>query len=200
MSNLIFRVRLETGAHLQAAHTVTVSEANLVSIGEILGWLIAERRRLDAFRMASFQAEANVGRTRLSKKATLGTEVWNKVCEALDSRIPRDTLWFGHPDCGSMISLLVLYPERRVINLIPSDAHTREFVSAMLNTFGGIGSRGSDTAEANLRRVAIALRNPGFVFKALRYAIARLLQERLCPGLALRTLRNRAAPPEHRPP
>ena len=46
-----------------AAHTVTVTERNIGSVAQIVRWLIADPRHLDAFRMVNFQTEADVGRT-----------------------------------------------------------------------------------------------------------------------------------------
>ncbi len=62
---LIHQTRQRTGKFLTGAHTVTVSQANLDSIGDIVTWLAADRRRCNAIRILSFQPEAAVGRTRI---------------------------------------------------------------------------------------------------------------------------------------
>ncbi len=110
--DLILDVRRRTGVAFHAAHTVTVTERNLGSIAEILRWLISDPRHLDAFRMISLQPEADVGRTRHSQNPVTPEQTWRTICSAVGVELPRDNLWFGHPDCSHFTTLLVLYPPR----------------------------------------------------------------------------------------
>ena len=175
--DLILKVRGETGIKFHAAHTVTVTERNIESIHEILRWLIAEPRRLDAFRMVSFQTEAEVGRTQFSRSPVTPKEAWSRICQGVGIDLPEDNLWFGHPDCSRMSTLLVLFPEGRIINLIPADPESRVFWSTILRVFGGVGGHGESWYESNLRKVSIALRHPSVFWKIFRYVLSRLRRE-----------------------
>jgi hypothetical protein len=177
--DLILRVRRETRSLLSAAHTVTVTERNIDSIAEILHWLISNPRHLDVFRTVSFQTEADVGRTHFSNSPVSAQKAWRQICTGVGLELPRDNLWWGHPDCNSMTVLLVLFPERRAINLITPDAQSRDFWSSLLRTFGGMGSRGEDAFSSMLRKLSILVRNPAFLVKLLRYVRFRLQQENL---------------------
>ena len=174
---LIHRVRRTTGIRFFAAHTVTVAERNIDSIGEIVRWLIADSRRLDVFHTVSFQTEADVGRTRISSSPVTPEAVWAQVCSAVGTDLPRDNLLLGHPDCSNMTTILVLFPEGRVVNLIPSDPDSRAFWSMILRVFGGVGSRGEDVAASVLRKLGAALRNPSVFWHTLRYLMKRLRRD-----------------------
>jgi len=100
----------------------------------------------------SFQTEADVGRTRLSDNPVTPQQVWQQIGSGIGQTLPRNALGYGHPDCTSMTILLVLFPQRRVLNLVPDDQAGREFWSALLRLFGGTGVSGQD------RRVAWATR------------------------------------------
>ncbi len=189
--DLILNVRQETGVSFFAAHTVTVTERNIGSIAEIVRWLIADPRHLDAFRMVSFQTEADVGRTRISMSPVTPEKTWEEICSGAGIDLPRDNLWFGHPDCSNMTSLMVLYPERRVVNLIPSDESSRAYWSAVLQVFGGVGSRGESLFESFLRKLTLLARHPSILWRTLGYTRYRLRQECLGPGVLWRLLRGR---------
>lgn len=175
--DLILDVRRCTRTSLCAAHTVTVTERNIGSIAEIPRWLLADRRRLKAFRMVSFQTEADVGRTRRSAEPVTPEAAWSEICRGVGADLPRDNLQFGHPDCSNMTSLLVVYPERRVINLISTDPTSRNLWARLLREAGGVGGRGESTAEWLLHRVSLLARNPSLALELLRYAGSRLHRE-----------------------
>lgn len=188
--DLILSVRRATGVRFFAAHTVTVTERNLGSVGEILRWLKSDPRHLDAFRLVSFQTEADVGRTRVSAAPVEPTAVWREICDGVGADLPRDNLWFGHPDCSNMTSLLVLYPEGRVVNLIPSDPASREYWSAILRHFGGVGARGEDLSESVLRKLSVLARHPGMAARTVAYVLGRARREGLGPGILAKLLRG----------
>ncbi len=188
--DLLLGVRERTGRRLTAAHTVTVTERNQDSVGDILEWLLAERRRLRAFGMVSLQPEAAVGRTRSSERPVTPEATWSSVCEAVGVALDRDNLLFGHPDCSNMTTLLVA-PGRggsRVVNLVAADPASRRFWTRLLEIFGGVGSRGDDHARANGQRVGLLLRHPGFLLHALGWALSRWRAE----GLGARFLADLA--------
>ncbi len=190
-ANLILGVQRSTGLPLHAAHTVTVTRNNIDGVPEILRWLMAEPRRLSAFRMISLQTEAEVGRTRVSKRPVNADEVWSAVCRGVGMELPRDNLWFGHPDCSSMTSLLVRYPDGRVFNIMPADPTSRRFWSSILRTFGGVGSRGADRLDANLRRVALVARHPTILARIAGYGLRRMREEHLGPSFLADAARGR---------
>ncbi len=189
--DLVHRVREATGVRLSVAHTVTVTERNLESIGEIVRWLLADRRRLQAFGMLSFQPEAQVGRTRFSARPATAEACWTKICEAVGMDLAKDHLWFGHPDCSHWVTLAVLYPEGRVVNLFPADTESRALWDALLGIFGGVGSREARSLETNLRRLALILRRPSVLAVAWRYTWSLLRRERLGFFQTLRRLARR---------
>lgn len=180
---LVLKTRRDTRVGFFAAHTVTVTEKNLGSVAEILRWLKADRRRLDAFRLVSFQTEADVGRTRFSARPVTAEAVWGEICAGVGVELSRDNLWFGHPDCSNMTSLLVLFPEGRVINMIPADEESRTYWSEILRLFGGIGARGESFSESVLRKAVVAAKNPSILAKTARYALHRLREEGVGLGL-----------------
>lgn len=189
--DLIHRVRRTTGIRFFAAHTATVTERNLDSIGDIVRWLIADARRLDVFHTVSFQTEADVGRTRLTSSPVTPKAVWEQICSAVGTELPRDNLLLGHPDCSNLTTILVLFPEGRIINLIPSDARSRAFWSVILRVFGGVGGRGEDVSASVLRKLSAALHNPSVFWHTLRYAIGFLRREGGAADLLSHALRGK---------
>ena len=180
---LVLKTRRDTRVGFFAAHTVTVTEKNLGSAAEILRWLKADRRRLDAFRLVSFQTEADVGRTRFSQRPVTAEAVWAEICAGVGVELSRDNLWFGHPDCSNMTSLLVLFPDGRVINMIPADPDSRAYWSEILRLFGGIGARGESFAESVLRKAVVAVKNPSILAQTARYALRRLREAEVGLGI-----------------
>jgi hypothetical protein len=189
---LIRAVRRSTGIGFYAAHTVTVAERNLGSIADLLRWYVADSCRPDALRTLSFQTEAAVGRTRFSAVPVTPDRVWREICRGVGVELPRDALAFGHPDCSSAATLLVLYPERRVLEALPTDEAGRAIWAAALEVFGGCGGRGERRFEAVLQKLALLSRHPRLVRQALAYLPRRLRQEGLSfPGLAARLAAGR---------
>jgi len=193
-TDLLLDVRRRTGEKFYAAHTVTVSERNVDSIAEIMRWLLADKRRLDAFRMVSFQTEAAVGRTRFSDDPVTPEKVWQQICEGVGLELERENVLLGHPDCSNLTTLLALHPERRVINLLPGDPVSRAYAEVFLRTFQRIGATGELPLEGFLRRLALILRRPAIVPATWRYARHRSRTE----GLSLARLAWRLARSEGR--
>lgn len=185
---LLLDARRRTGVDFHGALTVTVTDRNLASIDQILTWLLSDPRNLDAFRMISFQTEAAVGRTASSQQPVRPEEVWAKLCSAAGLEMSRDNLLLGHPDCSNMTTLLVLFPEGRVIDLIPGDPETRDLAASFLQTFRRVGA-GRD-ALGWIRRVAMVARRPRFLAEAARYGYRRLRDESLSPWRLVRKLRR----------
>ena len=176
---LIEDVRARTGARVTAAHTVTVTARNIDSLGDIASWLTSDPRNLRVFGMLSLQTEAAVGRTRMSTRPVGSDQVWSTICSALGAVIPRDGTAFGHPDCSSWAVMLVDTVAGSVINLLETDERSRRYWRRMLEVFGGVGSREPDTMQANLRRLGLFLRQPGFAFESIAYLFYRLRRDRI---------------------
>ena len=91
-TELILNTRKETGKRLVGAQTVTVTERNIDSIGDILAWQMSSRNNLSAFSTISFQPEADVGRTRFSDQPVTPEIVWGKIQQSNRKRVnPRCT-------------------------------------------------------------------------------------------------------------
>ena len=189
--DLILDCRRRTGVRFSAAHTLTITEQNLDQVGEVLTWLTAHPDRLQAFRMVSFQPGAQVGRTRAHGAGRPATPeaCWGEIESFIGSTAGRDNLWFGDPECSHMTTLLVLFPEGRILDAIPPDERTRELWGRIYDVFGGVGGRGADHLDANLRRFALWVRRPGILAQVISYLRYRSRQE----GLGLTRLVARAA-------
>ena len=176
---LVHDVRRKTGIRFYAAHNVTVTERNIDSIPEVLRWLIADERRLSAFRLVSFQPEADVGRTRFSQSPVTADGTWRQICAGVGQALPQDTFRFGHPDCSTVIPLMIVYPEREIINLMPNDAQSRSFWKLIFETLGAVEWRDDVPAETILRIGSILMRHPSVIWGGLKYIHSRLRQEKL---------------------
>lgn len=186
--DLIHEARERTGIRFRAAHTMTIVEKNLGDVADVIRWLTASPRRLEAFRMLSLQPEADVGRTRSSGSPATPEATWREVCRAVGREVAKDNFYFGHPDCSHVVTLVSLFPEHRLIDLTTGDEEARRFWTSLLDTFGGVGFRGVDMVESSLRRVGLLARRPGFVLEAIRH-IRHLMRR---DDLRLRDLLRRA--------
>lgn len=190
---LVQRARRETGRPLALAHTMTVTADNLEGVGEVVRWLVADRARLDVFRMLSLQPEADVGRTRMGDGPAASPEaVWQQVCDAVGTPLSRDNLWFGDPQCSSMATMLVRGHGKPVVDVIPADSAGRAFWPVVLDVFRGVGSRGERDVEANVQRLALLARGPRVIPAAVRFAFHLLRRHGL--GLVADALRGRVRP------
>ena len=183
--DLILGSRKRTRVRFAAAHTVTVTSQNLSQVGDVVQWLLNHPDRLKAFRMLSLQPEADVGRTRMGESTATPEACWAEVEAVLGFEAARDNLWFGDPACSRMTTLLVLYPEGRIVDAIPSDDRTRALWGRIYDVFGGVGGRGADQVDANLRRLALLWRQPRILGEIMGYVRARAREERLGLGTLL---------------
>ncbi|MEO1085177.1 MAG: hypothetical protein AAFY88_13135, partial [Acidobacteriota bacterium] len=175
-ADLVLDVRARTGEALTAAHTVTVTEDNLDSVGEIVRWLVGDPRRLRAFSMLSLQPEADVGRTRSSKRPATPEAAWNEVCQALGRTDLADgNLHYGDPACSRMTTVGVL-GDGRIFDALPGDPESLRLRGEVARIFGGVGGRGADVTDAVLRRVGAMARHPTAPLRVLRYVHHALRQ------------------------
>ena len=173
-TDLILRARKMTGKRLVGAQTVTVSEKNISSIGDIIEWQISNRKNLQAFSTLSFQPEADVGRTRISSQPVNPDLVWQKLCQSTGQSLVRDSLVFGHPDCSSIAMLLVDTQHQNLIDILPANSACSRFWSALLMHFGGIGGRGTNNFAALISKLAIVLRHPSLISRSIHYGLSIL--------------------------
>lgn len=190
--DLIMACRKKTGCHLRAAQTVTVTDANIDSIGDIIQWLTSKPVNMEVCRTISFQTEAQTGRTRCGNQRVTPELTWQAICDAVCVSLPRDHLLFGHPDCSSTATLLVRSRDQKVVRLSGEAPAVRKFWSAVLQNFGGVGARGSNGYEAFLRKVGALIGRPGFVYYLLRFGAHLFRREGLTPDMLWSALTGNA--------
>ena len=184
--DLILASRKRTGVRFAAAHTLTVTDANVDQVGDVLSWLAASPDRLRAFRMVSLQPEAAVGRTRMGEQAVSPESCWAEVerWAGQGQEVPagKDNLWFGDPRCSRMTTFLILNGGERIVDAVPSDDEGRAFWGRILDVYGGVGGRGAGRLDANLRRLGLTLRNPGILWEIVSFVRRRARREGLSLG------------------
>jgi hypothetical protein len=174
--DLLLNVSRQTGKKLTGAQTVTVTERNIDTIGDIFHWLAAERDNSRVFRTISFQTEAVTGRTSPSENPVDDCRVWKEICRGAGLELCRDTLLFGHPDCSSLAMLLVNSRKKRFVDLMPAQNYSRSFWSYLVSNLGGIGGRGTNRMESYFRKLALLFHHPAFLWIGTRF-IVRLIRD-----------------------
>lgn len=192
---LVEGVRSRTKRPISAAHTVTVTERNMDSVGEIVSWLCGDPRRLRVFRMLSLQPEADVGRTRYSESPVTPDRVWAAVGRAVGLELDRHALLFGHPECSSMTTVLI-DGSGQSLDMMPRSEAADRFREDLLRVFGGVGSRGGSHWVANAQRLGLLVRNPSFLVSAARFvaSLRRGGGSRRLVRAVFDAVRGRAAP------
>ena len=180
--DLVMECRRRTGHQLRAAQTVTVTDANLDSIGEILKWLTSKPANMEVCRTISFQTEAQTGRTRGGDQTVTPEITWEKICDALDVTLPREHLLFGHPDCSSTATLVVRSSDQKTVRLSGEAPAARRFWAALLKHFSGVGARGANRSQVWLRKVAIVARHPMMLLHGARFAGHLFMREGMTLG------------------
>jgi molybdenum cofactor biosynthesis enzyme MoaA len=186
---LIRQTRRETGRHVDAAHTVTVTPENIDEVPEILDWTIANH---DAFRMVSFQPVAEIGRTRDRRGSEISLDsVWARVCRAVGRPLNRNALHFGHPACNIVCPLFVVSLGDRfeIVECVPEgDRRGADLMNRLLDAVGGLDPLGADLGRGITRLASILLRNPGLLLSAAVYGFRRAWRERRLLGSIVSSL------------
>ena len=173
-ARLIRDTRRQTGRRLHAAHTVTVHPRNLAQIPDVMQWMV---RNLDAFRMISFQPVAEVGRTQDQSIENLTLDdVWEKVCGGLGTKINRDAMHFGHPECHIVTPVVVVRSGERFIVLETArkgKRWDRSYLRRLLDQVGGYTVRGKSRMTNILGITSLTLRNPLLLLETFLYGIYR---------------------------
>ena len=173
-AQLIRDTRKKSGRKLHAAHTVTVHQRNLDQIPDVMQWLL---NNLDAFRMVSFQPVAEVGRTQDEAIEDLTLDdVWTRVCQGLGTKINRDAMHFGHPECHIVTPLVVARSGEKIIVLETARAGKewdRAYLGRLLRHIGGYTVRGKSRALNVMGILSLTLRNPLLLAETFVYGLYR---------------------------
>jgi hypothetical protein len=199
LAGLIGAARDTTGLPLDVATTFTVTADNLGAVPAVVGWLLDHP---GVFKMISFQPVAQVGRTAAGLGGGATVEgLWQAIGDGLrvdPSTLARQQQWLGHPACSRFVQGVVVTragaPPRFVVLTELDQPDDRAAVDAAMGAFGGATTRNDAPREAQVRSLALLLRQPRVL---LRHALpwlwrlARRLDRR--PGRLLADLlRGRA--------
>lgn len=169
-ATLIRRARRLTGRRLEVATTITVTRDNLEGVPAIVRWLMANA---DAFKMASFQPVAPVGRTEAGLVGVSAEELWTAIAEGLYgdaravARLAAHEGWLGHPACSRFVQGLVVRQPGAPVSFhplfhpdVPSD---HAVVDAWLARFGGLTLRLDTPLRALARLAGVLAAAPRFL-------------------------------------
>lgn len=197
--DLVLGARRRTGRAVSAAHTLTVTEENLPSLGDVIDWMLEDPRHLDVFHILSLQPAATVGRTRTSFAPTRAEQTWRQIAAALNAvlvgELPDEGLLFGHPKCSRVVPLLVFFRNGAAdlaLPIIGDDEPSRGFWDRLLSLFGGAKGTGGSLRDSAVRKLSVLARHPAMGLRVLAYAQRRLrltgspwrLAQRLARGQA----------------
>ncbi len=191
--DLVLQTRKRTGKRIVAAQTVTVTEKNLSTIGDILKWLMSDQRNMAVTRTISFQPEADVGRTVISNTPITPERVWNAVSMGVSKKLSRDHLLFGHQDCTSVATLLVRARDQKIAYLSSKCAAGKIFWQGLMKTFGGLEASSTAPFIASSRKVGALIRRPGIILEFLHYITSLFRQKEINCSFLLSTLFGRVA-------
>jgi hypothetical protein len=201
-ATLIRRARRLTGRRLEVATTITVTRDNLEGVPAIVRWLVANA---DAFKMASFQPVAPVGRTEAGLVGVTAEELWAAIAEGLYGdacavvRLAAHQGWLGHPACNRFVQgLVVRQPGAPALFhplFHPDNPRDQAVVGAWLARFGGLTLRLDTPLRALTRLAGVLAAAPGLVLGRIVPFLLRW-PARLDPAhpwrLVARWLRGRA--------
>ncbi len=189
---LVLKMRKQTGKLVVVAQTVTVTEKNIDSVGEILSWLRQKPENMDVCRTISFQTEAAVGRTLASSSPVTPEKTWAALSSALGLTLPRSHLLFGHKDCSSVATILAWPKGATVANLGSSTKIGQRFWACALNTFGGLGAKSTKPSISLLQKIGGLIRRPSVVLWSVLYAAELAYKRELSLAFAFALLRGKA--------
>lgn len=190
-TDLALEIRRRTGHLLEMAHNCTVTERNIDSVPEIIRWFLADPSRTHVWRMLSFQPEADTGRTIYSKKPITPDDVWEKICEGVGRRVPRDATIFGHPDCNSWTSLLVARPSGQHMTLTPSSKREGELFFNALDRVAGVSLVNDSSGTPMYKVLGLLSQNIGLLFRLAGSLVGKTFRREITPGMWGAILRGR---------
>ena len=165
-ANMIRDARRITGKTLNAAHNLTITEANVDDVPDVMAW--AERNN-DAFRMFSFQPTADVGRTKAQVQTNKQEEIWKIICANMKTPSNRHTFTFGHPDCNttSLLWVVRFNGEHRLME-IKRDGEKVDvwfFDQVMDSAFNGFYVDGVDDALLLGKWLGMFVKSPKYLWQ-----------------------------------
>ena len=167
---MIRAARKATGRRLEAASTITVTRENLAGVPGIVRCLLAHA---DAFKMASFQPLAEVGRTDPHLRGVSPDELWERIAEGTgDPAIRRGEGSLGHPACSRFVQgFAVRRPAADRPRFYPfyrrDQADEMRALSGLLDRAGGMSFRLDGRRQALCRAGWMAAKHGGFTGRRL---------------------------------
>lgn len=177
MATMVKACRKRTGVDLKAATTMTVNRENLDQLGEVVTWFAAN---LDAFRMISFQPQAQTGRTR-DQGGVSADDVWSRVEAALGAKLNPHPILLGDADCNriGMAVMLEDGARRSVIDGIrEGNREDQALITRLLRDFRGVVLNNRGLRQTLPQILPVVLRKPWWIPRATAYVLKRCYQER----------------------
>ncbi len=185
-ADLLNDVRRETGIHLHAAHTITVTEDNVDDVPSIVAWALS---RPDAFRLLSFLPVAPVGRTEDQRAEALSIGgLWERMCQPFGRTLNRNAMLFGHPECNVTVPLMLvsLGDKTHALEVArPGVASEERLLGDALRVVSTRIDLDDSLGRNILRGVFAVLTSPALLFALARYLVTRTWAHR---GLILPAL------------
>ncbi len=178
-TELVKRIRRDTGAHLELALSCTVTRKNIGDIPEVIRWYLADPERTHIWRMISFQPEADTGRTIYSEKPITPTDVWEKIREGTGRPVRKDATIFGHPDCNSWAPMMVARTSGKIFSLLPEDPKWDRMMGKLLEKVGGLHLMNDDAGTPFYRLLGVIVRSPLLWLHVMWYGVHCLATGRL---------------------
>ncbi|MDJ0836916.1 MAG: radical SAM protein [Acidobacteriota bacterium] len=189
MARLLRDCARRTGRRIKAATTLTVNSRNLPQLTAPVQWFLANT---DAFRLLSFQPQADTGRT-ASGDGVSAARVWAELEAAAGMPLEPHSFSFGHPDCNRICVLVrVETPAGSFLlqTVRPGNECDRAFVGRVLDDFGGIVLASVSKSEGLGRILGRLLQKPAWFLRLPIYVLKRTWQERrLLPSVLWGLLR-----------
>jgi len=176
MATCLRNCRKETGIKLKAAMTLTVNPENLTQLKDVVPWFLAN---LDAFRILSFQPQAETGRTQ--SRGVDAKAVWEALELVFERSINPHAFTFGHQSCNRIALFLAIETRGAPILLEavrqdhPMD---RRLVDGFMEDFSGVVFSDRSKGEITARVLGVLVRKPWWLLKAAGYVLTRSWQEK----------------------
>lgn len=161
-AEIVRAVRKKTGLPIRVASTITVGQAAVEQIPEILDCMM---EHADVYRMISFLPLAQVGRTETGLGGGVSIEdLWDQVSTSLGIDAKAWHWHMGHPSCNRFLMGMRVEnshgpPAYLPLSMAASPDDNR-FMREFFAVFGGITFRADRGAEKFARAIGMILRAP----------------------------------------
>jgi len=187
MANMLRASRKRTGKKLKAATTMTVNQANLDQLPDVLNWFLGN---LDTFRILSLQPQAKTGRTK-QDTGVGADDVWPVLERWFGRKLNPHPLQFGHRACNRVALFLTVDTGKAplILQAVEPDREAdARILRRYLRDFRGVIFNDRPLPEILAKCSGVVLRKPWWLIWALSYAIRRSLRERKHWGKVLGAL------------